>query len=460
MSDEPKVKRLKVSPSKRVTFSQKSDDEFGPHIIKMGPYDDSTLNRVCAKYKKMGHSVQLQNNIIKLNVIKANICLQDELMKAFQQNLLDHADMVLVSSEGQEIPCHKFVLAVRSPVFKSMFQKVPNENREVTTASADSIRALMKYLYTDNLKNEDITEDLMALAEKYELLQLREKCLPLLIKKINVENCLKMYVYGQLHNYEPLKYAAFQILDQNWEKYEQSTDLIEMMESHPQSVMEIMNRFYRKKSGFMVVAQNEDLNLKMLKAFNCLQEEIIGAFNNTLEHTDITLVSRTGQEIPCHRFILAVRSSVFRKLFEEKKSSEGLRISIGASTMAVMALVRYMYTDAIENDDISEDLIDLADKYNMGELKEYCLPIFIEQINSDNCLRMYVYGYRHQFHEVESAAFKILDENWKLYENSADFLNLMKNCPKAVLEIMSKLHKGTDCQPLILANVKPSLVDF
>merc|ERR1712029_1008690 len=51
-------------------------------------------------------------------------------------------------------------------------------------------------------------------------------------------------------------------------------------------------------------------------------------------------------------------------------------------------------------------------------------------------------------------------KNWKLYENSADFLNLMKNCPKAVLEIMSKLHKGTDCQPLILANVKPSLVDF
>jgi len=153
MSDEPKVKRLKVSPSKRVTFTQKSDDDFGPHIIKMGPYDDSTLNRVCAKYKKMGHSVQLQNNIIKLNVIKASICLQDELMKAFQQNLLDHADMVLVSSEGQEIPCHKFVLAVRSPVFKSMFQKVPNENREVTTASADSIRALMKYLYTDNLKN-------------------------------------------------------------------------------------------------------------------------------------------------------------------------------------------------------------------------------------------------------------------------------------------------------------------
>merc|ERR1711963_1259788 len=142
MSDEPKVKRLKVSPSKRVTFSQKSDDEFGPHIIKMGPYDDSTLNRVCAKYKKMGHSVQLQNNIIK-----SSICLQDELMKAFQQNLLDHADMVLVSSEGQEIPCHKFVLAVRSPVFKSMFQKVPNENREVTTASADSIRFVFTMMH-------------------------------------------------------------------------------------------------------------------------------------------------------------------------------------------------------------------------------------------------------------------------------------------------------------------------
>ena len=32
-----------------------------------------------------------------------------------------------------------------------------------------------------------------------------------------------------------------------------------------------------------------------------------------LEHTDVTLVSTNNQEVPCHRFILAARSPVFKR---------------------------------------------------------------------------------------------------------------------------------------------------
>ena len=77
---------------------------FGPHIIKV--MDQDMLDRVCQKYEKMGHSVQRSNNIIKLNVIKASTCLQEEIFAVFGDNL-DHPDMSLVSSTGQEIPCHR-----------------------------------------------------------------------------------------------------------------------------------------------------------------------------------------------------------------------------------------------------------------------------------------------------------------------------------------------------------------
>ena len=338
---------------------QDGDRGFGPHIIKMGQYDEEMLNRVCQKYQKMGHSVQLKGNIIKLNVIKAKQCLQEEINDGFKENL-EYTDMTLVSSTGQEIQCHRFILAVRSPIFKRLFssQNPLEPLREVIDASTDALRAMVKYLYTDSLENQDINEDLMTLADKYELTQMKELCLPYFVKKISADNCLKAYIYGEnfsflftflsvnclftliaghLHNYEPLKLTSFQTLDENWKRYENSQDLVEMMKTHPSAVMEIVNRLHKKKSGYLV--RSPQINLKMIKAFECLQEEIIKAFTENLDHTDMNLVSATGQEVPCHKFILAMRSPDFKDMFATYESPDAMKVQLEASTQAVKALV-------------------------------------------------------------------------------------------------------------------------
>jgi len=462
------VKHIKVSSSPAAALKNGHDDPgFGPHIIKMGQYDEEMLNRVATKYRQMGHSVQMKDTLIKLNVIKASSCLQEEVMEAFEGKMLEHTDMTLVASNeaGQaEIPCHKFVLAVRSPVFKRLLSgssAEPGPLKEVIDASHDSLKAMVKYLYTDTLENQDINEEIMNLAEKYGLKQLKELCLPHFVRKISADNCLKAYIYGHLHNYEPLKFAAFETLDQHWERYEtdKRSDMTELMKTHPNAVLEILNRLHKRKSGFLV--RSPQINLKMVKAFECLQEEMIKSFPR-LEHTDMTLVSSTGQEIPCHRFVLGVRSRNFQAMFagQEKPVGEALKIHVDASTKSVEALIKYLYTDALENNDITEDLIALSEKYNLDQLKTYCMPTFIENVNAKNCLQMYVYGYRHNFDQLKTTAFKTLDDNWKQYASSNEFPEMMKNYPNAVLEIMSRLHKANDCQPIVLENVKPRLVDF
>merc|ERR1712241_1660705 len=435
---------------------------FGPHVIKV--MDEDMLTRVCQKYEKMGHTVQLKNNIIKLNQIKSETCLQEEAMNNYITTALEHTDVTLVSSNSQEIPCHRFILAARSPVFKKLFASqtvTPGEPiRESTDSSTEALKAMVKYLYTDTLEDGNINEDLMNLADKYELSQMKELCLPFFVKKVRGDNCLKAYIYGHLHNYEPLKAAAFQAMDENWSRYESSTDITEMMKTHPNAVLEILNRLYKRKSGSLFAKQGT--NLKMIKAFQCLQEEIIKAYGEKLEFTDLMLVSSTGQEIPCHRYILAVRSPDFKSMFamQAPPAGEPLKIHLDATTGAVGALVKYLYTDAVDDDDITEDLIALASKYNLVQLKEYCLPTFIENLNASNCLNMYVYAFKLNFDELKTAAFKTLDENWKMHQNSSEFLEMMKSCPNAVLEIMNRFQKITDCQPIVLENVKPRLVDF
>ena len=97
----------------------------------------------------------------------------------------------------------RFVLAVRSPAFKAMFSQMEQVFQEVSVdASTEALKAMVKYMYTDCLDDADITEDLMKLAEKYELMQLKELCLPLFVKKIRVDNCLKVKKIREIYSYQ------------------------------------------------------------------------------------------------------------------------------------------------------------------------------------------------------------------------------------------------------------------
>merc|ERR1711971_1057173 len=194
-----------------------------------------------------------KTNIIKLNQIKSDTCLQEEVMTNFNAMLLEHTDVTLVSTNNQEVPCHRFILAARSPVFKRLFAS--------QAATGELLRESI----------DSSTEALMNLADKYELTQMKELCLPFFVKKVRGDNCLKAYIYGHLHNYEPLKAAAFQAMDENWSRYEASADITEMMKTHPNAVLEILNRLYKRKSGALFAKAG--VNLKMIKAFQCLQEE-------------------------------------------------------------------------------------------------------------------------------------------------------------------------------------------
>ena len=43
-------------------------------------------------------------------------------------------------------------------------------------------------------------------------------------------------------------------------------------------------------------------------------------------------------------------------------------------------MVKYLYTDTLENTDINEDLMNLADKYELTQMKELCLPFFVKKV--------------------------------------------------------------------------------
>ncbi|CAJ1965251.1 unnamed protein product [Cylindrotheca closterium] len=100
---------------------------------------------------------------------------QRDLVEAMEDEAL--VDVVLVGTDNLEIPCTKFVLATRSPVFKKMFfAGFQDKERAPLDYPSVVLRVLVKYCYSDEidldliLKNDECLTDQEAIA----LIQIRD----------------------------------------------------------------------------------------------------------------------------------------------------------------------------------------------------------------------------------------------------------------------------------------------
>jgi hypothetical protein len=118
-------------------------------------------------------------------------------MKAkLNQMFLDteSADVSIVCRDGQ-LKAHKFVLALRSTVFKANF-KFPGDINQIDSINFDhaTMTTLLKYMYTDFILQEDITMLLLFAADYYDvqpLVTLSEKTI---LRTLSLENAMDIFV--------------------------------------------------------------------------------------------------------------------------------------------------------------------------------------------------------------------------------------------------------------------------
>ena len=115
-------------------------------------------------------------------------------------------------------------MAAHSSVFEKMLdmgdtKEATKGHLEISDFSTEAVEVMLKYMYTkENIQDEDINFDLLALADKYDLKFLLDECVPKFIKKIDLENCLEVYNFAFMHNLHRVKIGAFQFIKSNWNK--------------------------------------------------------------------------------------------------------------------------------------------------------------------------------------------------------------------------------------------------
>ena len=142
-------------------------------------------------------------------------------MNSFRK-LQTFCDVVLVVKD-RRFSAHKVVLAASSPVFKALFtseltREKANEDFEVNVPDFDpnTVEELLNFVYTGEVGiTEKNAEELLKVADYYDISNLKELCAEILFINLKPSNCLGIQEVAELYCYEQLHEAATDFICNN-----------------------------------------------------------------------------------------------------------------------------------------------------------------------------------------------------------------------------------------------------
>ena len=167
--------KLSISNGKTVKCTSFNGKEFHPRPFATGLYGpkDWVFDDVL--------TVSCEISVLKASInMKERHSLQmmDDLSKAFSNlNSMD----VTVTCGDASFECNKFMLTARSPVFQSMFIHDMKESQSNVVNIKDIepkiLEEMLRYIHTGEAPNiKNISSELLAAADFYELDQLKNSC--------------------------------------------------------------------------------------------------------------------------------------------------------------------------------------------------------------------------------------------------------------------------------------------
>ncbi|XP_019750696.1 rabankyrin-5 [Hippocampus comes] len=142
--------------------------------------------------------------------------LLDIVSNLYQQE--QYSDLK-VKIAGNQLSAHKFILAARSDVW-SLTNMATTSELDLSDCKPEVALAMLRWAYTDNLElSEDdaFLIDLMKLANRFQLLLLRERCEKGVMSSVNVRNCIRFYQTAEELNATTLMNYCGEIIASHWD---------------------------------------------------------------------------------------------------------------------------------------------------------------------------------------------------------------------------------------------------
>ena len=133
--------------------------------------------------------------------------LTNHLGSALEEGLW--SDFTIVVGE-KKFKVHKFMLATRSPVFRKMIESSMKESVEsyveISDFSKDVVHEMLRFIYTGDAPNvKSNPQDMLSIADKYELDGLKALCIDALNKSLTTDNAVDTLLLADLHCADQLR---------------------------------------------------------------------------------------------------------------------------------------------------------------------------------------------------------------------------------------------------------------
>ena len=143
---------------------------------------------------------------------------------------------------------------------------------------------------------------------------------------------------------------------------------------------------------------------------------------------DITLVVDDGKKIKVHRRVLSEASPVFEKMLtsEIKETHEGVVLLEMITELGLMELLEYIYTCSvpISADDNAQDLVVMADYFDLPHLKYHAGRALEQTLNSSNSISTYRVTKTYHCKEFARHTKEYVDLNFTNVARTEEFLGL------------------------------------
>ncbi|CAO4370192.1 unnamed protein product [Caenorhabditis nigoni] len=148
---------------------------------------------------------------------------------------------------SKNIKAHRCILGQNSPVFKSMFSsptmlEAQNGEIHMQDAKYDSVRAMVEFMYTGATESLDQgnIDEILAIADKYEVLMLKEQCERLIAQTINLKNVTQIAMFSDTYTADYLKSAVIRFLMTHHRVVIKTQDWINLKKSRHELANELL----------------------------------------------------------------------------------------------------------------------------------------------------------------------------------------------------------------------------
>ena len=160
------------------------------------------------------------------------------------------------------------------------------------------------------------------------------------------------------------------------------------------------------------------------------------------EFSDFKIKSGSGEDVETfdvHKLILSLHSPVFKALLESNCiESESNMVEVpDVPKEAMQNLIKFLYTDEIDDRDIDGHLLAAADKYQVCRLKTICECILLSNLNVGNAMEIGVASHFHGSEIFKEEVTKYIARQWSTLQK--ENMGVIKHYPELLLEIMSHI---------------------